>query len=139
MPEFPLNAEAILRKIAARVPLRAERQPHRLGGTGGRVACDSLTFGELLSPNLMHIPTCPTEKTLSAHDMQRVAFSLQPVHRQLDELLLLIEPVGGDERLHRGIAVEAALGDEELVGLLLQDVLHPVLCRVEGPVQRHAV
>ena len=28
------KAEGILRKIAARAPLRLERQPHRLGGTG---------------------------------------------------------------------------------------------------------
>ena len=28
----------------------------------GRVACDSLTFGELLSPNLLHIPHMPNRK-----------------------------------------------------------------------------
>ena len=33
--EFPLSAEATLRKIAARTPLQVERQPRRLVGTGG--------------------------------------------------------------------------------------------------------
>jgi hypothetical protein len=49
--------------------------------------------------------------------MQRVACLLQPVHRQLHELLLLIEPIRGDQRLHGGIDGEAVFRDDEGMGL----------------------
>ena len=78
-------------------------------------------------------------KTPSASIVQRVACLLQPVHRQLDELLLLIEPVGGEQRLYGGVAVESAFGDEQCVGLLLQNMLHPFRGGIHGLVQPHAV